>query len=111
MTRALTALATLLVTALLLPACGEHSQADAASLKKADAKASTGAVSTDKAYMASGWTAGDDTSWQTQIRNRTQGQNEYARATSATMPPSSTGPAAALPAAPMAAASVTAKAP
>ena len=88
------------VTTLLLPACSEHSQGEAAQLKKADAKASSGAVAADKAYMANGWTAGDDTSWQTQIRGRTQGQNEYARITSA-MPaatdatPVATAPAAA----------------
>lgn len=68
----------------LLPACSERSQGEPAALKKADAKASSGAVAADKAYMASGWTAGDDTSWQTQIRGRNQGQNEYARITSAT---------------------------
>jgi hypothetical protein len=60
---------------LALAGC-EHSQADAARLKKADAKASQGAA---KAYTAGGWTPGDDASWQNEIRARTQGQNEYAR--------------------------------
>ncbi|WP_374562942.1 hypothetical protein [Ideonella sp.] len=78
---------------LLLPACSEHSQGEPAALKKADAKASSGAAAADKAYMASGWTAGDDASWQTQIRGRNQGQNEYARITSATVAPPAAAPA------------------
>lgn len=85
--------------AVLLPACSEHSQGEAARLKKADAKASSGAVAADKAYMANGWTAGDDTSWQTQIRGRTQGQNEYARITSATPAATAAPPVAVAPAA------------
>jgi hypothetical protein len=88
------------VAALLLPACAERSQADAARLKKADAKASSGAAAADRAYMASGWTAGDDASWQTQIRGRTQGQNEYARITSATPAAPAATPVAAAPAEP-----------
>ena len=83
----------LVAAAALLPACSEHSQGEAAPLKKADAKASSGAVTADKAYTASGWTAGDDTSWQAQIRGRTQGQNEYARITSAAAAPPATAPA------------------
>ena len=60
---------------LILAGC-ERSQADAARLKKADAKASQGA---SKAYTASGWTPGNDASWQEQIRARAQSQNEYTR--------------------------------
>jgi len=82
MSRTPIALAAALATALLLPACGERSQAEPAALKKADAKASTGAPNEPKIYTASGWTAGDDASWQNQIRGRTQGQNEYARISS-----------------------------
>lgn len=70
--------------ALSLAGC-EKSQADAARLKKADAKASQGVATTDKAYTASGWTAGDDASWQAQIRARTEGQNEYARVPASTL--------------------------
>ena len=70
--------------ALNLAGC-EKSQADAARLKKADAKASQGAGHADKAYTASGWTAGDDASWQAQIRARTEGQNEYARVPASTL--------------------------
>jgi pyruvate/2-oxoglutarate dehydrogenase complex dihydrolipoamide dehydrogenase (E3) component len=75
-----------LMAVVVLAACGERPQSEAARLKKADAKPSTGAVATDKAYMASGWTAGDDTSWQAQIRSRAQSQNEYTRITSAPAP-------------------------
>ena len=82
----------------LLPACSERSQGEAARLKKADAKASSGTVAADKANVAAGWTAGDDTSWQTQIRSRNQGQNEYARITSSTLPPAGPAPTAATPA-------------
>jgi len=81
MTRVLPISAALLATALLLPGCDEPSQAEAARLKKADAKASSGAPAEAKVYTAAGWTPGDDTSWQTQIRGRTQGQNEYSRIT------------------------------
>lgn len=60
-------------------ACSERSQSESARLKKADTKPSAGAAAADKAYIAGGWTAGDDASWQAQIRNRAQGQNEYTR--------------------------------
>jgi hypothetical protein len=63
------------LAALALSGC-ERSQADDARLKKSDAKASQGAA---PAYTASGWTPGDEASWQNQIRARTEGQNEYVR--------------------------------
>ena len=72
--------------AAVLAGC-ERSQSEPAREKKADAKASSGTVAADKANVAAGWTAGDDNSWQTQIRSRTQGQNEYARITGATPAP------------------------
>lgn len=69
--------ATLAAAAVALALVGcERSQADAARLTKADTRASQGAV---PAYTAAGWTAGDEASWQQQIRARTQGQNEYVR--------------------------------
>jgi DMSO/TMAO reductase YedYZ molybdopterin-dependent catalytic subunit len=86
MTRLITTAAAVLATALLLPACGERSQAEPARVKKADAKASVGAAGEAKVYTAAGWTPGDDASWQNQIRSRTQGQNEYSRSTSAAGP-------------------------
>lgn len=82
MSRTPIALAAALAAVLTLPACGERSQAQPGPLKKADAKASTGAPGEPKVYTASGWATGDEASWQNQIRGRTQGQNEYARISS-----------------------------
>ena len=48
MSRTPIALASVLAAALVLPACGERSQAQPAALKKADAKASTGAPAEPK---------------------------------------------------------------
>lgn len=60
----------------VLAACGETPQT--AGAKKSDAKASSGAV--DDKYTAAGWSKGDQTAWETQLKTRTQqGQNEYAR--------------------------------
>ncbi len=44
--------------------------------KGGDAPAWKGA---DNAYVASGWNKGDLTSWEAQMRTRSQGQNEYTR--------------------------------
>ena len=32
----------------------------------------------DKRFVAPGWTVGDETSWNAQVKNRAQGQNDYA---------------------------------
>ncbi|NDY91835.1 hypothetical protein [Ideonella livida] len=64
--------------ALVTTACSEKAPAPAA--KRSDTPAHTG---TGSAYTAPGWQAGDATSWQTQIRTRGQGQNEYTRAPAA----------------------------
>jgi hypothetical protein len=66
------ALALSLVAA--LSACGERPQTAEGSNR--DAKAWQGA---DTPYKAAGWQAGDKTSWEEQLRRRTQVQNEYAR--------------------------------
>ena len=58
-----------------LSGCAEKPQEK--SVRKSDATAFSG--STDPAYAASGWTAGDKTSWESQIRDRNKGQNEYGR--------------------------------
>lgn len=34
---------------------------------------------TKNPYMVQGWTAGDKTSWETQLRTRSQAQNEYVK--------------------------------
>jgi hypothetical protein len=59
-----------------LAACGEKAQT--ASGRKSDVPAWQGAP--DSSSVAGGWKAGDEASWAAQIRNRTQGQNEYSRA-------------------------------
>jgi hypothetical protein len=62
---------------LVLSACGEKVQT---AKRKGDALASSGA---NAAYTAPGWNAGDQASWESQIRNRSQNQNEYSRAPAA----------------------------
>jgi hypothetical protein len=65
-----------LVSALvLLGACGEKPQT--ATAKKSDAAPSAGSVKSG--YTASGWKAGDATSWETQLKRRAEGQNEHSR--------------------------------
>ena len=59
----------------LLGACGEKPQVTTA--KKHDAQAFQG---TGDGYAVAGWKAGDQTSWEQQMRIRAQGQNEYSRA-------------------------------
>jgi hypothetical protein len=62
--------------ALSLAACGERQQT--AQTRKSDVKPSEGGA--NPAYAAPGWKAGDQASWDEQMRNRAQGQNEYSRA-------------------------------
>ncbi len=63
-----------LAAALLLGACTEKPQT--ATTRKADVAAFQGAAA---AYTAPGWKPGDATSWETQLKKRTDGQNEYTR--------------------------------
>lgn len=67
----------LALATLLLSACGEKPQTAG---RKPDTLASTGA---NPAYSAPGWKAGDQASWESQIRNRGQNQNEYSRSSAA----------------------------
>ncbi|AJG20622.1 hypothetical protein [Cupriavidus basilensis] len=60
-----------------LAACGERAQTATAAHKKSDAPAYEGAPGDP--FVAKGWTPGDKTSWQNQIRERNQYQNEYKR--------------------------------
>ena len=69
-----TALA-LLVAAAALAACGDAATSERAA-RKSDVPAWQGA---DNPYVAEGWKAGDEASWQRQMRVRAQGQNEYTR--------------------------------
>lgn len=62
----------------LLSACGKAPETPAGmTAGKSDKPAYQGAAD---AYMAQGWKAGDKASWEQHMRDRTQGQNEYARA-------------------------------
>ena len=64
------------VALLALSACGERVQTTASgSEKKADAP---GWQPGNSAYLAPGWTPGDRTSWEAHLRNRAQGQNDFA---------------------------------
>jgi hypothetical protein len=56
-------------------ACGERPQT-VTPAKKADAKAWQG---TQEVNVAAGWKSGDHASWETQMRQRAQSQNEYVR--------------------------------
>ena len=56
---------------------GEKAQTVQPAMKKSDGKAWDGA---QNAYVAEGWKAGDKASWETQLRQRAQSQNEYNRA-------------------------------
>jgi hypothetical protein len=59
----------------LLTACGEKPQSLGGS--KQDSAPYTG---TGKAYAEPGWKPGDKTSWESQLRVRTQsGQNDYSK--------------------------------
>ncbi|WER45227.1 hypothetical protein CupriaWKF_13060 [Cupriavidus sp. WKF15] len=69
--------AMLAVASLLLAGCGEKAQTATASHKKSDAPAYQGAP--DDPFVVKGWTAGDKTTWDNQIRQRNQLQNEYNR--------------------------------
>lgn len=61
----------------VLAACGERPQTSTAAHKKSDAAAYEGAPGDP--FVAKGWTPGDKTSWQNQIHERNQNQNEYNR--------------------------------
>lgn len=67
----------LIAVAALVAACGEKPQTSGtAAVRKSDAQAFQGA---DNRYVASGWKTGDRASWEQQLRNRAQAQNEYTR--------------------------------
>jgi hypothetical protein len=59
-----------------LSACGDRTQTISSGVRP-DAAAFQG---TGKAYAASGWKQGDKTSWEQQLKTRTQnGQNDYTK--------------------------------
>ena len=57
-----------------LAACTETPQT--AATRKPDTKVWEGA---DNAFAAPGWKSGDKLSWEEQMRNRAQAQNDYAK--------------------------------
>jgi uncharacterized lipoprotein YehR (DUF1307 family) len=79
-------IALLLASAVAVPlaGCGEKSQAlNPSSAKKSDAKAWEG-VTAGNEYTAGGYKAGDKTTWEAQLKARTErGQNEYTHIVSA----------------------------
>src|SRR5690349_4223597 len=65
-----------LVLAFTLAACGEKAQTVASgSEKKVDVP---GWQPSNSVYLAPGWTPGDRTSWEAQLRTRAQAQNDFA---------------------------------
>ena len=59
-----------------LVACGERVQTiPVGTAKKVDAQVWQ---TKDARYLAPGWTPGDEASWNAQMANRAQGQNDYA---------------------------------
>ncbi len=69
-----TTAAALAALSLALAACGDKPQT--AGAKKDDAAPWSGAQA---AYQDKNWKAGDQASWEAQMRTRAQGQNEYVR--------------------------------
>ena len=67
-----------LTTALLLGACGEKPQT--AATKKHDGHPWDASAT---GHVLPGWTGGDKTSWEQQLRHRADNQNEYTRAPAA----------------------------
>ena len=62
---------------LSLAGCGEKPQKMNASAKKVDAEPWTSSDTANPAFYAKGWTVGDKTAWEVQIRQRNQAQNDY----------------------------------
>jgi len=60
---------------LVVAACGERAQSGP-SKRKSDTPAWDAA---QDPFVVPGWKSGDQASWESQIRNRTNGQNEYPR--------------------------------
>ncbi len=69
----------LALTALALASCAEKAQTASAG-KKADTKSWE---LPQRDYAAEGWKGGDQTAWESQMRLRAQGQNEYSRSAAA----------------------------
>lgn len=75
MKRALGSTTAVLALAFAGAACTEKPQT--AGTRKADAAPYSGVQAAG--YVTPGWKAGDKTGWETELRMRTQAQNEYVR--------------------------------
>lgn len=60
-----------------LVACGDRASGQSG-VRKSDLPAWQGSGASS-AFVAEGWKAGDQASWEQQMRNRSRGQNEYTR--------------------------------
>lgn len=65
------------LAALALLGCSEKSQSQADARVSGDAPPHQGAA--NDPYVVKGWTAGNKTEWDTQMRTRAQTQNEYVK--------------------------------
>lgn len=59
---------------MLLAACGEKDQSQKAAAGKSDGEPWQGAKN---GFVVKGWTPGDKSSWEAELRTRAQAQNEY----------------------------------
>jgi hypothetical protein len=66
----------LIVLVIGLIGCSERDQSLGSSTKKSDGKPWQGA---QNAYVVKGWTPGEKTAWENQLRSRAQTQNEYVK--------------------------------
>jgi hypothetical protein len=62
---------------MVLAGCGELDQSTASSQSNRNDTPPWQGVKNP--YAVQGWTAGDKTSWETQLRTRSQAQNEYVK--------------------------------
>jgi hypothetical protein len=77
MKRSIALLAFVAAACMGMSACGEKEQVAAAKgERRVDAKGYSGAAAE---YTEPGWKAGDEASWQQQLKQRAQAQNEHVR--------------------------------
>ena len=69
----------LATAAMALIGCGEKTQTMTGGSKKADGEPWSTSNSANTAYNAPGWKASDRASWEEQLRQRNQAQNDYVR--------------------------------
>ncbi len=65
------------LAAIAMVGCSEKSQSQADARDSGDVAPYKGAA--NDPYVIKGWTAGNKTEWDTQMRNRAQLQNEYVK--------------------------------